>query len=64
MSNTKDVWILVEQNEGQLEDISLGLVSEGRRIADELKGEVCAVAARSSEVVLLSGSLLKSLESV
>jgi electron transfer flavoprotein alpha subunit len=49
MSNTKDVWILVEQNEGQLEDISLGLVSEGRRIADELKEEVCAVAVRTSE---------------
>jgi len=48
MSTTKDVWILVEQREGQLEDISLELISEGRCLADGLKAEVCVVVVGNS----------------
>jgi electron transfer flavoprotein alpha subunit len=44
MSLAKGVWVYVEQREGQLEDISLQLVSGSRRFADKL-GEKLSVAA-------------------
>lgn len=40
-----EIWILAEQKEGKLQDISLKLLSEASRIAARLGGEVCAVIA-------------------
>jgi electron transfer flavoprotein alpha subunit len=43
MTVNKEVWILAEQIEGELEEITLDLASAGRRIADKLNDELCAV---------------------
>jgi electron transfer flavoprotein alpha subunit len=39
----KEVWILAEQREGELEEIALELASAGHRIAGKLNYELCAV---------------------
>ncbi|MFC1951293.1 electron transfer flavoprotein subunit alpha/FixB family protein [Chloroflexota bacterium] len=43
MSNSKGVMVITEWSEERLRDISLALIGEGRRIADELKQELNAV---------------------
>ncbi|MBT3362170.1 MAG: electron transfer flavoprotein subunit alpha/FixB family protein [Chloroflexi bacterium] len=43
MSIGRDVLVIAEQHEGELHDVSLELLSEGCRVADELQGELCAV---------------------
>lgn len=47
MLPAKDVLALVEQKQGQLEDISLEVISKGRQLADELGEEVQAVVVGS-----------------
>jgi electron transfer flavoprotein alpha subunit len=39
----KNVWVYAEQREGELQKIALELVGEGKRLADKLGVEVCAV---------------------
>ena len=43
MAVNKEVWILAEHREGELEEIALELASAGRRIADKLNDSLCAV---------------------
>jgi len=43
MSNNKDVWVVLEQKQGQLERVSLELLSEGEILADKLGGNFSAV---------------------
>ena len=43
MNVNRDVWILAEHHEGELEDITLELASAGTRIADKLDGSLCAI---------------------
>lgn len=43
MAVNKEVWILAEQREGELEEIALELASAGHRIADKFNYELCAV---------------------
>jgi len=43
MALSKEVWILAEHREGELEDIALELASAGQRIASKLGGGLCAV---------------------
>ena len=38
-----DVWVVAEQNDGQLHDVSLELLSKGRELADRLKVRLAAV---------------------
>jgi electron transfer flavoprotein alpha subunit len=38
-----DVWVIAEQNDGQLHDVSLELLSKGRELADRLKVRLTAV---------------------
>jgi electron transfer flavoprotein alpha subunit len=38
-----DVWVVAEQNDGQLHDVSLELLSKGRQLADRLKVRLTAV---------------------
>jgi len=38
-----DVWVVAEQNDGQLHDVSLELLSKGRQLADRLKVGLTAV---------------------
>ena len=39
----KDVWVFAEQREGALMGVSLELLGEGKRLADEIGCKVCAV---------------------
>ena len=39
----KNVWVYAEQREGELQKIGLELIGEGKRLADKLGVEVCAV---------------------
>ena len=48
MSTPKDVWFLVESEQGQLQDISLQLVSGSRQLADKFGEDVCAIVFGSS----------------
>ena len=43
MTNNKDVWIFIEQEEGQLADVSLELLAKGHELAQTLGSEVCAL---------------------
>lgn len=43
MAVNKEVWILAEQREGELEEITLELASAGHRIANKLDYELCVV---------------------
>ena len=43
MSADKGIWVLVEYDEGGLSDVSLELLSEGRRFADKFGDELSAV---------------------
>jgi len=51
-SQDKGVWVVAEHKHGQLEDISLELVSGARQLADELGEEVSAVIAGSADETL------------
>lgn len=57
MSSAKGVWVLIEEQDGILQDGSLELVGEGRKIADKLEEELTAVTPGSilSEQVELLG---------
>jgi len=43
MPANKGIWVLAEQREGELQEVSLELMGEGRKISDELGEELCAV---------------------
>lgn len=40
---TRQVWVLAEHDRGKLKEVALELVCEGRRLADKLGDELCAV---------------------
>ena len=51
MQNLKDyknVWVMVEQFDGEIESITFELLGEGRKIADELEMDLCAVLLGSN----------------
>jgi electron transfer flavoprotein alpha subunit len=39
----REVWVLIEQEEGEIAPVSLELVGKARELADELGGRVCAL---------------------
>jgi electron transfer flavoprotein alpha subunit len=43
LSSFKDVWVFIEQHDGEIQSISYELLGEGRKLADELKMKLCAV---------------------
>jgi electron transfer flavoprotein alpha subunit len=43
MSESKDVWVFIEQEGGRIADVSLELVSKGRELADRLGSELWAL---------------------
>lgn len=43
LSQYKDVWVFAEQREGKLMGVSIELLGEGKRLADEIGCKVCAV---------------------
>ena len=44
MENKREVWVIAEQNEGKLAEISVELVSKGRELADRLNTSLGTVA--------------------
>jgi electron transfer flavoprotein alpha subunit len=48
VSENKNIWVLAESNEGQVEPVSLEVLSCGRQLADDLGGRVVAVIAGSN----------------
>jgi electron transfer flavoprotein alpha subunit len=48
VSESKNIWVLAEKNEGQIETTSLEVLSCGRQLADELGGRVVALIADSN----------------
>jgi electron transfer flavoprotein alpha subunit len=47
MTNTKDVWVFVEQEEGKIADVSLELLAKGEELANRLNSQLCAVVCGS-----------------
>ena len=43
MTDNRDVWVFVEQNEGQVAEVSLELLGKGRELADALGSQVVAL---------------------
>ncbi len=48
LSAFRNVWVFCEQRGGKLESTSLELLSEGRRLAEELEVELCGILLGSS----------------
>jgi len=57
MSSQGDVWVIAEQREGQLEEVSLELVSEGRKLSDKLTRHLNAIVV-GSDIAELAQSLI------
>ena len=43
MTENRNVWVFIEQNEGKIVDVSLELLAKGRELADKLESQVWAV---------------------
>jgi electron transfer flavoprotein alpha subunit len=43
LSGYKDVWVFAEQSDGNIESITYELLGEGRKLADDLGEQLCAV---------------------
>jgi len=43
MANDRDVWVFVEQEEGQIADVSLELLAKGQELAQKLNSQVCGL---------------------
>jgi len=43
MTNGRDVWVYVEQQDGQIADVSLELLGKAKELAGTLNGQVCGV---------------------
>jgi electron transfer flavoprotein alpha subunit len=43
MTNERDVWVLIEQEEGQIAEIGLELLAKGHELAQTLGSQVCAL---------------------
>jgi len=52
MSADSGIWVFAEYDEGEISDVSLELLSEGRRFADKLGEELCAVLVAHSVLPL------------
>ena len=42
-TNSRDVWVFIEQEEGKIADVSLELLAKGQELARALKGQVCGL---------------------
>lgn len=52
----KGIWVFTEQREGQIKKVTFELLSEGRKIADQLGEDLCAVLV-GNNVAGLAGTL-------
>ena len=42
-TNSRDVWVFIEQEERKIADVSLELLAKGKELAQTLKGQVCGL---------------------
>jgi len=40
MTESKDIWVFIEQEEGKIVDVSLELLAKGQELADKLGSQV------------------------
>jgi electron transfer flavoprotein alpha subunit len=57
MSESKDVWVYVEQTDGRIADVSLELIGKARELATRLGGEVVALVC-GHDIEALPGELI------
>jgi electron transfer flavoprotein alpha subunit len=51
----RDVWVFIEQRDGEIAEVSFELLSKGKKLAGELGGEVKAIVlAHEAENYLLT----------
>jgi electron transfer flavoprotein alpha subunit len=43
MTNTKDIWVFIEQEEGKIADVGLELLAKGQELAQKLNSQVCGL---------------------
>ena len=43
MTDTRDVWVFIEQEEGKIADVSLELLAKGQELAHKLNSQVCGL---------------------
>lgn len=55
MSENKDIWVFIEQDEGRVADVSLELVAKGRELADRLGSKLCALLCGEAVEPLAKG---------
>ncbi len=58
MANKRDVWIFIEQEEGQIAEVSLELLSKGHELAQTLGSEVVALLC-GHQVKELAGTVIQ-----
>lgn len=57
LSDYRDVWVFVEQEEGKIQSVTYELLGEGRKLADDLGMNLCAVLLGSG-IEALSAELI------
>ncbi len=57
LSAFKDVWVVVEQDDGKIESITYELLGEGRKLANDLDMKLCAVLM-GSDVKAMADTLI------
>jgi len=50
LSDYRDVWVFAEQSDGEIQSVTYELLGEGRKLADELQMDLCAVLIGSGIV--------------
>ena len=53
MNKDKEIWIFIEQEDGEIAAVSLELLSKGRELAERLDSRVCALLVRSRHCSLV-----------
>ena len=43
MTDTRDVWVFIEQEEGKIADVGLELLAKGQELAHKLHSQVCGL---------------------
>jgi electron transfer flavoprotein alpha subunit len=43
MTNTRDVWVFIEQEQGKIAEVSLELLAKGQELAQKLNSQVCGL---------------------
>ena len=49
MTDTRDVWVFIEQEEGKIADVGLELLAKGQELAHKLHSQVCGLVCGNRE---------------